>query len=99
MRLVCPHGYPVHHLGPVTPSVHRSSRDRVATVHMETLSAGVAVSSPAADADCRAWDKVITSSGSRFCFIATQSIRGDRNNWNVHERWIGINAARRLVAI
>ena len=44
-------------------------------------------------------DKVITSSGSRFCLIATQGIRGDRNDWNVHERWIGLDAPRRLVAI
>jgi hypothetical protein len=44
-------------------------------------------------------DEVITSSGSRFCYIATQSIRGDRNDWNVRERWIGLDAARRLVAI
>ena len=44
-------------------------------------------------------DKVITSSGSRFCLIATQSIRGDRNDRNVRERWIGLDAARRLVAV
>ena len=43
-------------------------------------------------------DKVITSSGSRFCLIATQSVRGDRDDWNVRERWIGLYAARRLVA-
>src|SRR6516225_8832156 len=45
------------------------------------------------------WNKVITSSGSRFCLIATQSIRGDRNDWNVREPWIGLDAARRLAAI
>ena len=44
-------------------------------------------------------NKVITSSGSRFCLVATQSIRGDRDDWNVRERWIGLDAARRLVAI
>jgi hypothetical protein len=39
-------------------------------------------------------DKVITSSGPRFCLIATQSIRGDRNDWNVREPWVGFDAAR-----
>jgi hypothetical protein len=73
--------------------VHRGSRDGVALAQelpylRQELARTVGLG-----------DKVITSSGSRFRLIATQSIRGDRNDWNVRERWIGLDAARRLVAV
>src|SRR5262249_49808996 len=83
-----------------TPIVHRSSRDSVATVRMETaLAQELPYLRQELTRTVGLGDEVITSSGSRFCFIATQSIRGDRNDWNVRERWIGLDAARRLVAI
>ena len=75
-------------------TVHRSSR----AVRMETtLAQELPYLRQELTRTVRLGNKVITSSGSRFCPIATQ--RGDRNHWNVRERWIGLDAPRRLVAI